>query len=71
MIEEDAAALADLKAVAVRPVVSGGDDRGFVAPDHLEKYRFLSGVEIVDRQHDRLAGRRFGGPPRRQFYFIG
>jgi D-amino peptidase len=72
MIEEGAAAaLADLSAVA--PYVPSSPVEitvEFVTPDHLEKYRFLPGVEIVDsrtivsRAADWWAAWR-------QFYFVG
>jgi D-amino peptidase len=72
MIEEGAAAaLADLNAVA--PYVPSSPVEitvEFVTPDHLEKYRFLPGVEIVDsrtivsRAADWWAAWR-------QFYFVG
>jgi D-amino peptidase len=72
MIEEGAAAaLRDLKAVA--PYVPSPPVKirvEFATPDHLEKYRFVPGVEIVDsrtiisRAADWWAAWR-------QFYFIG
>ena len=72
MIEEGAAAaLGDLNAVA--PYVPSSPVEitvEFVTPDHLEKYRFVPGVEIIDgrtivsRANDWWTAWR-------QFYFIG
>jgi D-aminopeptidase len=71
MIEEGAAtALADLNAVA--PYVPSSPVEitvEYVTPDHLEKYRFLPGVETIDsrtivsRAADWWAAWR-------QFYFV-
>jgi D-amino peptidase len=72
MIEEGAAAaLADLKAVAPYVLSSPVEITiEFFTPDHVEKYRFLRGVEIVDGR--TLVSRAPDWwTAWRQFYFIG
>jgi D-amino peptidase len=72
MIEEGAtAALADLKAVAPYVLSSPVEITvEFVSPDHLEKYRFLPGVEIVDGR-TIISRATDWWTAWRQFYFIG
>jgi D-amino peptidase len=72
LIEEGAsAALKDLKAVA--PYVPSSPVEitvEFVTPDHLEKYRFLPGVEIVESR--TIVSRAADWwTAWRQFYFVG
>jgi D-amino peptidase len=72
MIEEGAtAALADLKAVA--PYVPSSPVEitvEFTTPDHVEKYRFVPGVEIVDGR-TIISRAADWWTAWRQFYFIG
>jgi len=72
MIEEGAtAALADLKAVPPYVLSSPVEIRvEFVTPDHLDKYRFLPGVEIADGR-TIVSRAAHWWSAWRQFYFIG
>jgi D-amino peptidase len=66
-----AAALADLKAVA--PYVPSSPVEiavEFVTPDHVAKYRFLPGIEIVDSR-TILSRAPDWWTAWRQFYFVG
>jgi len=72
MIEEGAAAaLADLNAVPPYVLASPVEiSVEFATPDHLAKYRFLPGVEIVDSR--TLVSRAADWwTAWRQFYFVG